>query len=391
LTTLDTSAAAPVQLVVNGQTRSYLLERPTASGPRPTIIMLHGAGAGAARELELSHLDRAAPKEGFVGVFPEGRGGRWNFAPPGKESPRDVSLFQQYGGLPDDVAFIRALVGDLVRRNISDPKRIFIAGRSLGGVMALRMVCVDAETFAALGLLIAAMPDVTGADCHPAKPLPAVLLNGTADQILPYGGGQSRSGDSLWPTERLVAFLRRLDGCAGPPEREVRADQPLHPIEIERSAQCTQAPVVFYRVLGGEHEVPARIHAAALLLDFFRDKSRETPSATTVAHPATSARCTRFETRLFADLCNGCTKPPFNEELTRTADNEWTIDYIDGTKTHRTYKYRLISESDSEILLYDASRDIHARLDLKARKGFGKRGSGADWKPLLDITKAECR
>ena len=51
-------------------------------------------------------------------------------------------------------------------------------------------------------------------------------------------------------------------------------------------------------------------------------------------------KCTRFETRLFADLCNGCTRPPFDQELVSTADTEWTISYVDGTNlrsTDRTY------------------------------------------------------
>ena len=136
--------------------------------------------------------------EGWVAAFPEGRGNRWNFWPPGKESAKDVQFFQQHGGLPDDVAFIRALVADLVRRGISDPKRIYIAGLSLGGVMALRMACVDAGTFAAIGLLIATMSEVTGAECRPSKPLPLLTINGTADPALPSAGGPSVRGDNLW-------------------------------------------------------------------------------------------------------------------------------------------------------------------------------------------------
>jgi polyhydroxybutyrate depolymerase len=142
-------AAEPMQLLVNGQARAFLLERPAAPGPRPTIIMLHGAGR---RPVDIAHetgLAELAPREGVVAVFPEGRGSRWNFFPPGKEPARDVQFFQQHGGPPDDVGFLKLLIADLVRRGVSDPKRIYISGLSLGGVMALRMACVDAGTFAA--------------------------------------------------------------------------------------------------------------------------------------------------------------------------------------------------------------------------------------------------
>ena len=39
--------AETMQLVIDGQPRTYLLERPHVSGPRPTLIALHGAGGTA--------------------------------------------------------------------------------------------------------------------------------------------------------------------------------------------------------------------------------------------------------------------------------------------------------------------------------------------------------
>ena len=179
--TAAAATAETAQLIVGGQTRAFLLERPVAQGPRPTIIMLHGAGRRPVDIAGETGLAQIAPREGWVAVFPEGRGSRWNFFPPGKDSVKDLQFFQQQGGVPDDVGFLRTLVTDLVRRGVSDPKRIYIAGLSLGGVMALRMVCIDAGAFAAIGLLISAMSEVTGAECQPVKPLPMLMVNGTAD------------------------------------------------------------------------------------------------------------------------------------------------------------------------------------------------------------------
>jgi polyhydroxybutyrate depolymerase len=266
--------AEPMQVVVNGQARAFLLERPVAQGRRPTVIMLHGAGRRAADIAQQTGLAQRAPREGLVAVFPEGRGNRWNFFPPGTESAKDVQFFQQHGGLPDDVAFLKILVADLVRRDVSDPKRIYLAGLSLGGVMALRMACVDAGMFAAIGLLISAMADLTGANCQPAKPLPVVMISGTADQMLPYAGGQSIRGDRLWSTERLVGFFRRLNGCAEAAQHSLLPGQQPLKIEVERSTKCPGGPVVLYRIVGGGHDVPPALNAGQLLLDFFRDKVR---------------------------------------------------------------------------------------------------------------------
>ncbi len=274
LLTASAAAAETMRLVVNGQAREVLLERPAASGPRPTIIMLHGAGRRAYDIAAETGLQQLAPRQGWVAAFPEGRGSRWNFFPPGKETARDVQFFQQHGGVPDDVAFLRNLVADLVRRGVADPKRIYIAGLSLGGVMALRMACVDAGTFAAVGLLIAAMSEVTGAECQPARPLPLVTVSGTADPALPYRGGVSVRGDSLWSAERLVTFFRKLNGCT---QMALPSQAPgIHPqrIEVERSSNCTGGPVVLYRIVDGAHTVPASLNPGELLLDFFRDKTR---------------------------------------------------------------------------------------------------------------------
>jgi polyhydroxybutyrate depolymerase len=280
LTNVSGIAAEPMHLTVDGQARTFLLERPTGQGPHPTIFMLHGGGdGGAEQEVQLSGLAQLGPREGFVAVFPQATGGLWNFFPPGKETVQYLRHFQRFGGLPDDVAFLKMLVADLVQDGITDPKRVYLAGRSLGGVMVLRLACVDAGSFAAIGLLISAMPGTTGADCHPSKPVPVLMINGTDDRVLPYRGlpyegERSVPSDILWPTQRLVAFFSQLNGCAEPDQQSVLPGQQAHDIVIERSTRCLGGPVILYRIVGGGHEVPAKLNASLTLLDFFRDKMR---------------------------------------------------------------------------------------------------------------------
>src|SRR5262245_13076707 len=190
LATAPAVRAQSLQLVVDGQPRVFVLYRPAGTEPRPTVIMLHGAGSNAAKEANAPGLGQLAPQNGFAVVFPEGRGGRWNHVPPGKEATAFVELaFKDAGGALDDVKFLKLLVTDLVRRGVSDPRRIYLAGRSAGGLMTLRMACEDARLFAGIGLLITGMSEPQGAVCRPAKPLPVLMLNGTADQLILYGGG----------------------------------------------------------------------------------------------------------------------------------------------------------------------------------------------------------
>jgi polyhydroxybutyrate depolymerase len=268
-------AGSAETIMIGGRARSYVLERPAVQGPRPTIMILHGLGGGIR---QFGDLPQLALGVDAVSVVPHGLGGRWNFFPPGKESEKDKQFFQQYGGIPDDVGFLKGLAADLVARGVTDPRRLYVAGLSLGGVMALRVACTDAGLFTAMALLITGMADATGAECQPTKPLPALIIHGTADQIIPYEGRQTARGDSVWPTERLASFFRRLNGCIEAPVRSVALQSPLR-TEIDTST-CPSGTVVFYRIVGGGHEVPLALNAGHLVLDFFRAQTPRPGEAT---------------------------------------------------------------------------------------------------------------
>ncbi|HZC78011.1 MAG TPA: hypothetical protein VE258_09700, partial [Ktedonobacterales bacterium] len=63
------ACAAEMQITVDGYARTYLIERPNASRPSPTVIMLHGANGTAGAIAQLTNLARLGPPDGFVAVF----------------------------------------------------------------------------------------------------------------------------------------------------------------------------------------------------------------------------------------------------------------------------------------------------------------------------------
>jgi len=278
---MDSAAAEIQRLIAAGKERTYLLERPASSGPWPTIIMLHGGFITVERTAKESGLDELGPRHGYAVAFPQGLAGVWNSFSPGKYPPRYRQMMQAYGGIPDDVGFLGVLVADLVGRGIADRERIYLAGYSNGGFMTLRMTCVHGELFAAVGVLLGGMIEEIGADCHPKLPMPALLVNGTSDPIVHYAGGIigtrgmiNTTPLSIWPNDRLVAFLRQLNGCTAAPERSTLPGQQSQLIEIESSQPCAAAPVILYRVVNGGHNVPPALDVAQLLLDFFEQKVR---------------------------------------------------------------------------------------------------------------------
>jgi len=133
---------------------------------------------------------------------------------------------------------------------------------------------------------------------------------------------------------------------------------------------------------------PSRWHAAA---ETAAPPSQ--PAQPTAAPPsqAGTGACTRVTFREFADLCNSCTAPPWNGEITRTSPEEWTVTFVDGHNQRGSLRWRLMRQTNSEILLYDAGRNLYTRIDLAARKGLQKRGTGGDWTPTSDILSSDCQ
>jgi len=381
-------AADPMQLIVGGQTRTFVLERPAASGPRPTMIILHGAGGSGVREAQ-SGLWRSVPQAGFVAVFADGRANRWNHLPPGKEQAQLAEAFQQHGGAPDDIAFLKALVADLVQRGTADPKQVYLAGTSAGGVMTLRMACLGERTFAAIAVLVASMPDVTGAGCRPPSPLPVLMINGTADDVMPYGGGlgvlpnsTTRGLYSVWSAERMAAFFRQHNGCTEPAEKSVAPGRYPLRVEVERSARCSGGPVHAHRVVGGGHDLRTQIpDIGQWFVDFFRGASAPATSPPTVtvtadarplcfsgaAGDANIAACGRL---IASNTLSG-------GELTRVLTQRAILLARKGDDLDR-----VIADA-SELLRLDAN-DVHALL---LRGGcYQRKGDSA--RARADVTRA---
>ena len=204
--------ARQFSMQVAGQQRTYILATPQASGPLPTLIFLHGKGSSALRARDMG-FEQLGEREHFVTVLPDGLGGEWNVFPPGF---RDRSGLFTNGA---DNTFIKQLVADLVHRGVADPKP-HLSERHLewrrDGI-AHGMRCT--ELFAAIGVFLASMPDYAGQDCHPTKPIALMMVNGTADPIMPYDGGSTAAGLKVWGTERTLTFFRKLNGCTMAPKR----------------------------------------------------------------------------------------------------------------------------------------------------------------------------
>jgi len=216
---------------------------------RAVVIVLHGGkgyGPRIKRNLGFEDVIRSSSP---VMVYPNALGGNWN-ATSSELGKRDSQ-------------FIQDVVAKLIADGIADRHRIFIVGTSSGGLMALRLVCEHSTLFAGAAILIASLPADLAQSCQPARPLPFLLIAGTADPMIPYGGGNADLPDTkvaLLSVEDTMAIFARAAQCGTTktvtpfPRRDPKAETQAY---LEKFNDC-KVPIELVRVEGGGHTVPGR-------------------------------------------------------------------------------------------------------------------------------------
>lgn len=258
LAALTAAAAASADTIdVNGTLRSYTAQL-AAKKPAPLVVVLHGKTQRGADMVARTAWPQVAKREGLAVVFPDGLKHAWADA----RTKAGPALRGPPVGT-DDVAFIAKLVEKLVANGTADPKHVYVTGVSNGGAMAMTLVCARADLFVAGASVIMNLTDEAAVTCHPSRPLPMLLMNGTADPLVPYEGGRGSSyfaADGFWSTEETFAFWRKLNGCeiddAAVTDLPDRA--PADQSTVTRiTSRCPAGhDVVLYRVNGGGHRMP---------------------------------------------------------------------------------------------------------------------------------------
>src|SRR5262245_19466349 len=183
-----------VALSMAGLERRYLLYVPNSGGePRPTILMLHGAGGTAAWARDETLWDRSADRHGFVVAYPDGLAVDPNLPSGFLNNPQVWNAGAGPGLIvnrgPDDVAFLEAVIDDIGGRTAVDPNRIYLTGFSNGAAMTFRFAAERACRVAAIAPVAGYCPHVAPI----GRRVPTLFLVGTDDPLVPVRGGEIRS------------------------------------------------------------------------------------------------------------------------------------------------------------------------------------------------------
>jgi polyhydroxybutyrate depolymerase len=234
------------ELEFGGLQRSYELHVPAGlDHPAGLVINLHGSGATGSEQAALTGYDGVADRHGFAVVYPDGIDLSW-------ADGRGASTPDRDG--VDDVGFLTALADRLVHDYGIDPRRVFATGMSAGGFMANRLACDRADVVSAIAPVAGTLGSNVG--CGPSRPVAVMEIHGTADPVVPYGGGPmvGRGGPSdIVAAPELASRWRAIDGCPQPVD--TGQGTAVHSLTAAGCAAGTE--VVFVGIEGAGHAWPS--------------------------------------------------------------------------------------------------------------------------------------
>jgi polyhydroxybutyrate depolymerase len=163
----------------------------------------------------------------------------------------------------DETAFVAALLDDLPGVVAVDPKRVYATGISNGGMMAYQLACTLSGRIAAIAPVAGEMT-MAASDCRPTRPVPVLVIHGTADRNLPFDGGPGARALAVHDVRSVAAaieFWRANNRCADAPAASQQGA-----VRRTRYLECSEGgEVELVAIEGGGHSWPGGDRMARFL------------------------------------------------------------------------------------------------------------------------------
>jgi polyhydroxybutyrate depolymerase len=270
----------------SGIEREYLVHVPPTlplDRPLPLVFVFHGGNSNATQMEILTGFSQVADVKNFLVVYPEGIEKNWN---DGRKEP--ILPAQRYN--INDVKFVEDLITTLSKKYPIDPQRIYATGISNGG-MFTHYLAMNLSTKIAAGAIVGGgLAERAVEKFQPEQPVSMLIIQGTADPVVPYHGGgvdEGRRGRIIG-TERATKMWVEHNGCTSPPESgEIPDLAPFDGCRVKWQnwpAGRNGTDVTLYTIEGGGHTWPGSLqflpkiiigpvcrdfHATAIIWDFF--------------------------------------------------------------------------------------------------------------------------
>lgn len=279
-------------MTYEGERRIYYVHLPPVyddSAALPVVFVLHGGGGKAEEMDKFTGFNAVADREGFIVVYPQGLQGHWS---DGRTVERVIGKYKE----TDDVGFLAALVDELNKKYKIDQARVYATGISNGAFMSFRLAADRPDVFAAVAGVAGGLSEDLAANHPPKGPVPVMFINGDADPLVPYNGGEIKvwglSRGSVRPISEAVRWWSEANGAAAEgvvTQLPNRAPDDGTTAFREEHAGPAGTDVVLITVNGGGHTWPGGwqyrserlvgktsrdFNASDVIWDFFRRHSR---------------------------------------------------------------------------------------------------------------------
>lgn len=241
------------KITVAGERRDYIVHIPkkfSVQEKHALVLVFHGGGGTAKNSLTFFGMNQIADTAGFIAAYPDGIKKGWN----------DGRTIKNH--THDDIGFIRRLIDQISKDYSVDEKRIFATGISNGGFFSFALGLHLSDKIRAIAPVCATIPAAIFDSYSPKKPVSLLLINGTADPLVPYTGGKVGGkwldrGQCISTDETIKKFAA-LHQCDAPPTQVPiqNKDEDDGCVATWISYRCLQNQVRLIRIDGGGHTWP---------------------------------------------------------------------------------------------------------------------------------------
>ena len=253
------------KILVGGVERNYHIYVPTNTTNKPLVVLLHGnrgnfnevVGKSMVKSPQKIWLD-LAKRDQFIVLVPNGSLGSKN-----KRGWNDCRSDAQGNPKSKDVLFLSSLLDRVQQDYKHNPNKVFIAGVSNGGQMAMRLAMEIPEKITAFAAVVASMP--VNSKCRNSNiPVSALLMNGTTDPILPYNGGQmaSNRGLVLSAQQSITYWTNRNKTSANLIVNDIQdvntSDKSSGQKQLFKNG-TNNTEVALYKIINGGHTEPSKL------------------------------------------------------------------------------------------------------------------------------------
>lgn len=241
-------------LTFGQRTRKYLIHLPPdyeTQKKYPCVIVLHGAAADCKLAQHASCMNEVADQNRFIAVYPNGtglfseHGLSWNGG--------DCCGYARKKQI-DDIGFLNALIDSLESSYSIDRNRVYLAGFSNGGMLAMAAAPRLNSKIAAIAVVAASM---SGKETKSNTPVPIVFFHGTRDKRVSYTGGPGRFAKfglrvNDKPLAYAVNFWRDVNHCSN----TAQVERTNHVIKEDYWSADKSGEVLVFTIVNGGHGWP---------------------------------------------------------------------------------------------------------------------------------------